>query len=74
VNDGTKLADTVAVLAVGGEKLSSNAAKAELITDRKAVGTSILFGGNCFPNDYPADKGGVQFFNDETLTEREGLP
>ena len=26
-----------------------------------------LFGGNCMPNDYPADKGGAQFLNDETL-------
>jgi len=26
-----------------------------------------LFGGNCMPNDYPDDKGGVQFINDERL-------
>jgi len=27
-----------------------------------------LFGGNCMPNDYPDDKGGVQFLDDEMLT------
>ncbi|MHC4176187.1 MAG: FIST signal transduction protein [Planctomycetota bacterium] len=26
-----------------------------------------LFGGNCMPNDYPDDKGGVQFCDDEVL-------
>ncbi len=26
-----------------------------------------LFGGNCMPNDYPDDKGGIQFLDDETL-------
>jgi hypothetical protein len=26
-----------------------------------------LFGGNCYPNDYPDDKGGVQFLDNETL-------
>ncbi len=32
------------------------------------VGEGVtLFGGNCMPNDYENDKGGVQFFNDETL-------
>lgn len=27
----------------------------------------VLFGGNCMPNDYETDKGGVQFINDEVL-------
>jgi len=27
----------------------------------------VLFGGNGMPNDYPADKGGVQFLGDEML-------
>ena len=27
----------------------------------------VLLGGNCMPNDYPADKGGVQFMGDEVL-------
>ncbi len=32
------------------------------------VGEGVtLFGGNCMPNDYETDKGGIQFFNDETL-------
>lgn len=114
VNDGTKLQDTVAVMAIGGEQVSCKAVKAELATDRKAVGTAVaeglkdvkdlkmvlalsemnlsfdttegvsvedfirgvldvtgkdvtLFGGNCMPNDYPDDKGGVQFIDDEVL-------
>jgi hypothetical protein len=111
---GTKLENTVAVLALGGEALACKVAKAELVEDRKAVGSAIaqglsdvedlkllmalsemnlsfdttegisvedfirgivetagedvtLFGGNCMPNDYETDKGGVQFMNDETL-------
>ncbi|NQT37281.1 MAG: FIST C-terminal domain-containing protein [Planctomycetes bacterium] len=114
VNGGTMLSNTVAVLAIGGESVSCKAVKAELVADRRAVGTKIaeqladvkdmkllmalsemnlsfdttegvsvedfirgivdtaggdvtLFGGNCMPNDYPADKGGVQFLDDETL-------
>jgi len=114
VEDGTKLSDTVAVMAIGGEDVACRAVKAELVTDRKAVGTAIaeglkdvkdlklvmalsemnlsfdttegvsvedfirgalgaagqevtLFGGNCMPNDYPDDKGGVQFLDDEVL-------
>jgi len=113
-SEGTKLENTVAVLALGGEAVSCKVTKAELVEDRKAVGSAIaqglsdvenlklvmalsemnlsfdttegvsvedfirgivetagedvtLFGGNCMPNDYPTDKGGVQFFNDETL-------
>ncbi|MEE8451234.1 MAG: FIST N-terminal domain-containing protein [Thermoguttaceae bacterium] len=32
------------------------------------VGKDVtLFGGNCMPNDYPDDKGGVQFIDDEVL-------
>ena len=114
VAGGTMLTDTVAVMAVGGDAVSCQAAKAKLDVDRKAVGASIaeqlegvedlklvmalsemnlsfdttegisvedfirgvldtaggevtLFGGNCMPNDYETDKGGVQFFGDETL-------
>jgi len=113
-NEGTKLTNTVAVLAIGGDEVFCQVAKAELVQDRKAVGTAIaeglsgvedlklvmalsemnlsfdttegvsvedfirgivetagedvtLFGGNCMPNDYETDKGGVQFLNDETL-------
>ena len=44
VTDGTKLANTVAVLALGGEKLSCKAVKAKLADDRKAVGTAIATG------------------------------
>ncbi len=115
VSGGTMLSDTVAVLAIGGDKIQCKVAKAPLEDDRMAVGQSIakqlagiqdlemvvalsemnlsfdtkegvsvedfirgvladtgkdvtLFGGNCFPNDYPADKGGVQFVGDEMLT------
>ena len=114
VTEGTMLTDTVAVMAIGGEKISCKAVKAELVTDRGAVGTAIaeglkdvadlklimalsemnlsfdttegisvedfirgalstvgkdvtLFGGNCMPNDYETDKGGIQFIDDETL-------
>ena len=114
VNDGTKLKNAVTVMAIGGDAVSCKVAKAELVTDRKAVGTALaaqladvadlklvmalsemnlsfdttegvsvedfirgivetvgedvtLFGGNCFPNNYPDDKGGVQFVGDETL-------
>ena len=114
VTGGTMLQNTVAVMAVGGEKLSCTVVKTKLSKDRKAVGRSIaegladvvdlklvmalsemnlsfdttegvsvedfirglldtagkdvtLFGGNCMPDDYPDDKGGVQFCGDETL-------
>ncbi len=114
VNDGTKLSDTVAVMAIGGKDVSCKVVKAKLVTDRKAVGAAVaeglediedlklvmalsemnlsfdtaegvsvedfirgvldvtgnevtLFGGNCMPNDYPDDKGGVQSIDDETL-------
>ncbi|NQT86257.1 FIST C-terminal domain-containing protein [bacterium] len=114
VNSGTKLANTVSVLAIGGDGVACAVAKAKLETDRLAVGKSIaeqvkgvkdikmvfalsemnlsfdtsegvsvedfirgivgtagkdvaLFGGNCFPNKYPDDKGGVQFINDEKV-------
>ncbi len=114
VNGGTMLTNTVAVLAIGGERVACKAAKAQLADDRLAVGKQlaaalkdvpdlkivfalsemrlsfetkdnvsvedlirgvletagkdvVLFGGNCMPNDYESDKGGVQFFNDEVL-------
>ncbi len=115
VNGGTKLANTVAVLAIGGEKAACKAVKEPLADARFAVGRNlaqnlkdvgglkmifalsemnlsfdtkpnvsvedlikgvqetagkdvVLFGGNCLPNDYPADKGGVQFCNGEALS------
>ncbi|MFW6107192.1 MAG: FIST signal transduction protein [bacterium] len=114
VNGGTKLRDTVAVLAIGGQQVSCKTAKARLADDRKAVGQAIakqlegtrdlrlvlalsemrlsfetkkgvsvedfirgvlarggedvvLLGGNCMPNDYQTDKGGVQFFDNQVL-------
>jgi len=114
VNGGTKLTDTVAVLAIGGEKVACKAVKEPLADARFAVGRNlaqnlkgvgdlkiifalsemnlsfdtkanvsvedlirgvqetagreiVLFGGNCMPNDYETDKGGVQFFNGEVL-------
>lgn len=115
VNGGTKLTDTVAVLAIGGDKVACKAVKEPLEDARFAVGKKlaeglkgveglkmifalsemrlsfetkenvsvedlirgvqetvgkevVLFGGNCMPNDYETDKGGVQFFNGEVLT------
>jgi len=115
VTGGTKLTNTVAALAIGGEKIACKAVKQALADDRLAVGKGIatdlkdvgdlklvfalsemrlsfetkdgvsvedlirgvldtagkdvvLFGGNCMPNDYETDKGGVQFLNDETLS------
>ncbi|MHC4401119.1 MAG: FIST signal transduction protein [Planctomycetota bacterium] len=41
VSDGTKLANTVAVLAIGGENITLKTAKAELVADRRAVGTLL---------------------------------
>lgn len=41
VNAGTMLKDTVACLAIGGDKITCKAAKAKLEKDRKAVGVSI---------------------------------
>ncbi len=41
VNAGTMLKDTVACLAIGGDKIACKAAKAKLEKDRKAVGASI---------------------------------
>lgn len=115
VNGGTMLTNTVACLALGGEKIACKAAKAPLADDRLAVGKQLagavkdladlkvifalsemrlsfetkegvsvedlirgvqetvgkevaLFGGNCMPNDYETDKGGIQFFNGEVLS------
>lgn len=114
VAGGTMFENTVAVLAIGGNKLGCKAVKAELVDDRKAVGTAIaeglkdvkdlklvmvlserrlgiepsesisvddfirgvldttgpevkLFGGNGMPNNFPEDKTGVQFIDDESL-------
>jgi len=114
VTGGTKLTDTVAVLAIGGEKVACKAVKERLEDARFAVGKKladalkgvqdlklifalsemnlsfdtkpnvsvedlikgvqeaagkevVLFGGNCMPNDYETDKGGVQFFNGQVL-------
>ncbi len=41
VNGGTKLTNTVAVLAIGGEKVSCRATKAPLSDDRLAVGKAV---------------------------------
>jgi len=114
-NGGSQQPNTVAALAIGGERVACKAVKQALADDRKAVGTAIasalkdvaglkmvfalsemrlsfetqgnvsvedlirgildtagkdvvLFGGNCMPNDYENDKGGVQFLNDEMLS------
>jgi len=114
-NGGSQRPNTVAVLAIGGDRVACKAVKQALADDRKAVGTAIaaalkdvaglkmvfalsemrlsfetkegvsvedlirgildtagkdvvLFGGNCMPNDYETDKGGVQFLNDEMLS------
>ena len=114
VNGGTMLKDTVAVLAIGGKRVSCKVAKAKLEDDRKGVGAAIaqelkevkglklvlalsemslsfetkegvsvedfirgllgtagkdvvLFGGNGMPDEYPADKSGAQFIDNETL-------
>jgi hypothetical protein len=115
VNGGTMLTNTVACLAIGGEKAACKAVKEPLADARFAVGRNVaqnlksvpdlkmvfalsemnlsfdtkpnvsvedlikgvqetagkevvLFGGNCMPNDYETDKGGVQFFNGEVLS------
>lgn len=115
VTGGTRLTNTVAVLAIGGDRAACKAVKEPLADARFAVGKKlaeglkgienlrlifalsemrlsfetkekvsvedlirgvqeaagsdvVLFGGNCMPNDYPADKGGVQFFNGEVLS------
>lgn len=44
VNGGTKLTDTVAVLAIGGEKVACKAVKIALADDRLAVGKGIAAG------------------------------
>ncbi|HPD16604.1 MAG TPA: FIST N-terminal domain-containing protein [Planctomycetota bacterium] len=114
VNGGTQLGNSVAVLAIGGERAACKAVKEPLAEARYAVGRNVaqnlkgvdglgmilalsemnlcfdtnprvsvddfirgvqetagrdvvLFGGNCMPNDYESDKGGVQFFNNEAL-------
>ena len=41
VNGGTRMANTVAVLAIGGDQVACQAAKAPLEDDRKAVGVAL---------------------------------